>query len=1440
MAEYCDSEPSLFGPEEPICPYTGLRTFTEEEAIYFRGREAHVEKCLALLADKRFVMITGSSGDGKSSLVFAGLLPEIRAGFLRGRYSNWAVATFRPERSPLRNMARAVATALRLESSEAAVETELEQGFSALAQLYQASSLCPPTELPAETTVQEKRQRQMQAANLLLVVDQFEEFFTNPENYSGNGPNTAAQTVVNLLLETVQLAHAANLPIYIVCTMRSDFVGQCAEFRGLIEQIGVSQYFVPRLLRHEFVEVIKEPALLSGNRISERLVQRLLYDMHNGQDQLPVLQHALRRIWLAANEGREEMDLLHYAMVGGLSDELPAADQQRFAAWQSSISVHQRQFLLANPSLRNVLDAHANQLYYEAEARYNQTFQPPLPPGRVEQIIEQTFRLLTRTNGQRVVRNRLTGAEITAILNDPLLSWPVVCQVLRPFREAGTTFLSPFLLGEEDDQEVPPPDTVLDITHESLIRNWNHLTEWANSEASDVSTAQDLMQQADRWQANAENAGFLLPIGPYMYFSQWKRRKKVSASWLAHYVASGPSATHRQEQAAEQSTILTRFLAASRRRLFVPLMVARYGLGRLIAGVLLPVLLVGLGWLTWSARQKRADYVAYSIIKQRTPFLASPYVSMESKARFLIDTDRLKKFVYQPWFGSHDSAFYAFPQKLDALKDPDLALNIELAMFRWTNNEHYDWAERGHPWTRRLLLDLDRRLTKAGSILVPPNGQPALSAYQRKLAVCTSRTIMAITYYESYAALHLAQGAQLRTPLPADLQRLTAIKQKLLLRLREYAQREVTTTTGAAPNPVDFGFCLRVLLGQGNYSPVELRFLDNLNPLTPGSAAHQQFVRFFPPALNLYANGGSIEHSGGYQTAAIIFAAQKRVPQVMQCLDSLYRQSANLNDANGGIALIPYFVKYELFTPANVYSLLHRSSKIGGFSFNELYAATAYSLLSVSPGSRVYIVNPLFPAVENVETDAIHLGAVNPDRLNLDRVSFSIPNAVRDRVWATLAKATPAIAAAEPLFIEKTAHNATHYPRNKAFLEAFLAKARGIYLAEIKHDSAAATQSFGEFSQALEKLRSLRSGQEAINSFQWDLGAAEAIQMSQTSSVAQDPIHYLQQPTRPKTLMFEAYYTCAFDSFFLYELRRATASQTSDPSVVQQLDSIAFREAALPDRASGISWFSLRTAALQRRREDEPNLTWIRAIALESLAGDKARTQRNTFLYTISAALRDKDRLRQLKLEQDILPFVRQLGRQPLFSQVPLQVALSDLATALAHTGRVQEAFMLATALPAPLPTITKIRAGEQVMFTNNQREQARLDKFLTAYQRLVQQKPAAAAGSSISLFYWRPHKRRKEDSLEQTAVFLTRETIPPDEASNLHYMAIGRSLADNSYQAVQDAPVYTQQNEQQLYFDLILTGLAHLHTTRPDDGWHTYDDFVLLNLTNDYDGPVD
>ena len=138
-------------------------------------------------------------------------------------------------------------------------------------------------------------ERKRQSANLLILVDQFEEFFTNPENFFNDVHSKDAQVVVNLLLETARIAISRNLPVYVVCTMRSDYIGQCSTFRGLPEYIGFSQFFVPRLKRKDLKQVIEEPAILSGNRITQRLIERLVYDLADGVDQLPILQHALSR-----------------------------------------------------------------------------------------------------------------------------------------------------------------------------------------------------------------------------------------------------------------------------------------------------------------------------------------------------------------------------------------------------------------------------------------------------------------------------------------------------------------------------------------------------------------------------------------------------------------------------------------------------------------------------------------------------------------------------------------------------------------------------------------------------------------------------------------------------------------------------------------------------------------------------------------------------------------------------------------------------------------------------------------------------------------------------------------------------------------------------------------------------------------------------------------
>ncbi|GAA4037396.1 hypothetical protein GCM10022409_22960 [Hymenobacter glaciei] len=1491
---------ALFGLDEPICPYTGLRTFTEEEAIYFRGRETHVAKCLALLAEQRFVMITGASGDGKSSLVFAGMLPEVRAGFVRARYSSWAVATFRPERSPLHNLARALATALRLPSA-GAVETELEHGFSALVELYKTSVLCPAS-LPPGLSPAEERRHQRGAANLLLVVDQFEEFFTNPENYDGDTPNPAAQTVVNLLLETTRLARVEGLPIYIVCTMRSDFVGQCAEFRGLIEQVGASQYFVPRLVRHEFVEVIREPALLSGNRISERLVQRLLYDIGHGQDQLPVLQHALRRIWLAANEGREEMDLLHYAMVGGLNDELPAADQARFAAWRAALPAQQQAFLLASPSLHNVLDAHANQLFAEANELYNRDFTPPLPPGTAERVIEQTFRVLTRTDGKRVVRNRLTGAQITAIIDDESLPWPVVCRILRPFRAPGATFLSPFLNEDEDDRAVLPPDTVLDITHESLIRNWQHLAQWASAEAADVRIAESFVQQADRWQANGESAGFVLPIGLYTFFEQWHRAKKGAASWLAYYLEPGPDTALRQEHAATQNATLTRFLKASRRRLWFSLLVARYGAGRLAGAVSAAVLIVVLAWVACLYRQQQTDYVAYRIVQQcltpqdsgndSTSALQSPYVAVEDKGHFLLNTDRLKDLIYQPVFGGRPASEYAFPRVLSALKNDTLALDIELSMYACANNMDRDSIERENPYIQPILRDLVLRLDSAGRRRLPrvASRAGAPSEKQRREAVLRARTIMALSYY-------LACDQQHRTAAPPDTAQRAATRQyfaekrkQLLRQLRSYLWREINTTTGPAPRPVAVGFCLRVLLGQGTDSSAELAFLDGLSPFGP-PAARQQFERFFPLSPTPYAGTSKATHSGGYLTAAMLFAARRQPALVRQCLDSMSRLRPRIIDVNSGIALLPYLVKYRLLKPATVRPLLESCAQVGGFSFNEMYAATVYSLLSVKPVPAIFEESlPTGPG-DISKQGSTRLGGFDPGTQNADRVSFALPVATRDSAWAALQAATPGIAHNQTIFIESEEHDLAngikeeyYDQRNELFLTAFLAKMHGVYLAEIKRRPSEAAQSFATFSSKLTALQKhlqnrqaprnvapqIRRNAHQLNTLQWNLGVPQQLPpttgTTRYSTGAQDPITFLRLPTRPKTLAFETYYTCSFNTFFHYELQHEARAKKPDPAVVQLLDSVAFVEAALPDRLSTTRVNSLFAEALARPKRHLPNLAWIRAVARTrvSLPNDSLRRQRNGLLLKIEEALRDHDQLNDTLAISRLIQVAGQDSGPADFSTIPLKVAFSDLAAAVAHEGRMKQAFALADTLGEPMTTITKIRAGEQAMLTNNRSDEAQMalltflqqylfDKAGTIDARFIGRhvgKPQPVAGSIIPLFYWQPFTVDLLHWFVPDAGRILNNQLSAGEVTTdagLYAICKGHSLADEGSKALEQIPAYEPAHFRQIDYNYILLGIAHLNDRRNSpslrahdrNGWREYDE-AELTLPADYDGPVE
>jgi energy-coupling factor transporter ATP-binding protein EcfA2 len=60
------------------CPFRGLYPFRTEDAEFFFGREELVERLRGRLAEHPFLAVVGASGSGKSSLVLAGLIPQLR------------------------------------------------------------------------------------------------------------------------------------------------------------------------------------------------------------------------------------------------------------------------------------------------------------------------------------------------------------------------------------------------------------------------------------------------------------------------------------------------------------------------------------------------------------------------------------------------------------------------------------------------------------------------------------------------------------------------------------------------------------------------------------------------------------------------------------------------------------------------------------------------------------------------------------------------------------------------------------------------------------------------------------------------------------------------------------------------------------------------------------------------------------------------------------------------------------------------------------------------------------------------------------------------------------------------------------------------------------------------------------------------------------------
>lgn len=462
MSQYVDEKVSTLNP------FPGLRPFKIEESHLFFGREGQSDEVLLKLSKSRFVGVIGPSGSGKSSFIYCGVLPILYGGFLTDASPNWEVVVTRPGAGPIDNLAESL-----LKNNKEYLDAEPEEKKikrTIFSTLLRSSSLGL-----VEAVEQSRRSADV---NYLILVDQFEELFRFKDS---TDPNSVNETLafVNLLIEAINYPDS---PIYVAITMRSDFIGDCAQFPELTRKINDSHYLIPQLTREQKRRAIEGPVAVGGAKITPRLVQQLLNDLGDNPDQLPILQHALMRTWSYWSAYRdyedEQVDLKHYEAIG---------------------------------TMKEALSMHANEAFDELT-------------DEQKQICEIMFKAITEKRGENFGIRRPTRLNEIASIAD--CSEDELIDIIEKFREQGRSLLTP-AHGTPISSK-----SMIDISHESLMRIWVRLKNWVDDEADAVQMYVRLAEAASMYQVG--KAGLWRPPDLQLALN-WQAKHKPTLVWGQRY-----------------------------------------------------------------------------------------------------------------------------------------------------------------------------------------------------------------------------------------------------------------------------------------------------------------------------------------------------------------------------------------------------------------------------------------------------------------------------------------------------------------------------------------------------------------------------------------------------------------------------------------------------------------------------------------------------------------------------------------------------------------------------------------------------------------------------------------------------------------------------------------------------------------------------------------
>jgi WD40 repeat protein len=313
---------------------------------------------------------------------------------------------------------------------------------------------------------------------ILLVVDQFEELFRYSTAGAGGDKEGQAAEFVEKLVSAIIHPEGS---IHTIITMRSDFIGECAHYQGLTQLINNSNYLVPHMDEGNYRQAIEGPIKYAGASIEKKLVETLLKDIGDRTDQLPVLQHALMRTWTYwqdLDEPGRPISYTDYDSVGTMTD---------------------------------AMSRHANEAFEELT-----------PRGR--EICEKMFKTITEKGADNKGIRR--PSSVTTIKSIIQCTSEELFEVVERFRIPARSFITP-------RQEIPlTEDSIIDLSHESLMRLWDRLKGWVDEEAGSVQMYLRLSEASAMFQQGKTS----LWRPPDLQLAiNWRDQQKPTLEWAQRY-----------------------------------------------------------------------------------------------------------------------------------------------------------------------------------------------------------------------------------------------------------------------------------------------------------------------------------------------------------------------------------------------------------------------------------------------------------------------------------------------------------------------------------------------------------------------------------------------------------------------------------------------------------------------------------------------------------------------------------------------------------------------------------------------------------------------------------------------------------------------------------------------------------------------------------------